>query len=110
MAYDEATAERVRAALKRRRSVVERKMFGGLAFMLDEHMCCGVLDDALVLRLGEEGAKHALKRKHTRPMDFTGRPMKSMVFVDAAGIARDDALLAWIDQAVMFARSLPKKS
>ncbi len=109
MAYDEKTAQRVRETLKRRRGVTEKKMFGGIAFMLNGNMCCGVLDKDLVLRLGDTAAATALKRPHTRPMDFTGRPMKTMVYVAATGFKTDDALKGWVTRAVEFAKSLPAK-
>lgn len=109
MPYDEATADRVRTALKRTPRLSEKKMFGGIAFLINGHMACGVLKKTLVLRLGNEGAANALKEKHTRPMDFTGRPMKSMLYVEPPGFCTDDALKAWLKRAVTFARSLPPK-
>ncbi len=109
MAYQEAAAERIRAVLKRRKGITERKMFGGLAFMLNGNMVCGVNQTDLVLRLGEAGTAEALKEPHTRDMDFTGKPLKSMVYVDAAGYKSDAQLKAWIERALKFARTLPKK-
>lgn len=109
MAYDEALAQRIREALARRKGVSERKMFGGIAFMLNGNMCCGVLEKKLMLRLGPKGAQQALKEPHTKPMDFTGRPMKSMLYVTAAGWKDEDDLQGWLDRAVKFARSLPAK-
>lgn len=84
-------------------------MFGGLAFLVNGHMACGVQGTALVLRLGAEGAAAARRRPHVRPMDFTGRPLASMVYVDAAGCRRDADLRAWVDEAVRFARGLPTR-
>jgi TfoX/Sxy family transcriptional regulator of competence genes len=89
--------------------VSERKMFGGLAFLVAGNMACGIVGDDLMLRLGEEGADAALDEPHTRPMDFTGRPMKSMVYVAPAGLAREQELRAWVDRGVAYARSLPSK-
>jgi TfoX/Sxy family transcriptional regulator of competence genes len=109
MAFDEATAERVRAALGRQQGLSERKMFGGLAFLHNGNMCCGVVKDQLMLRLGEQGAAEALARPHTRPMDFTGKAIKTMVYVEPAGIAADRDLRAWVRRAVDFAASLPAK-
>ncbi len=109
MSYDEQLAERVRIALWERSGVAEVRMFGGLCFTLHAHMCCGVLGDLLVLRLGEEGAAQALAREHTRPMDFTGRPSKSIIYVEPAGHRTDRALHSWIDEAVGFASTLPGK-
>jgi TfoX/Sxy family transcriptional regulator of competence genes len=78
LAYNEELASRVREILAEIGDVAERKMFGGIAFMVSGHMCCGVINDDLVLRLGPEAAQKALKHPHVRPMDFTGRPMKDM--------------------------------
>ena len=109
MAFDESVAARVRKALARQKGRTERKMFGGLMFLVDGHMCCGVLRDELVLRLGPQGAADALKEPHTRPMDFTGRPSTGMVYVEPAGFASDAALRSWVRAAVRFVKSLPPK-
>jgi len=85
VAYDEQLADRVRDVLLPEPDLTQRKMFGGLAFMLEGHMCCGVVRDELMLRLGIDGAEEALGRDHVRPMDFTGKPMTGMVFVSAEG-------------------------
>lgn len=110
MAYDERTAERIRHAVRRRRGVSERRMFGGLCFLLNGHMCCGLVGADLVLRLGEEGAADALLEPATRPMDFTGTPLKSMVYVAPAGYSTDEALAAWLARAMRFVRTLPPKT
>lgn len=109
MAYDEELAGRIRRALAGRAGVGERKMFGGLAFMLAGHMCCGVVGNELVLRLGPEGTEAALEKPHTRPMDFTGRPLKGFVFVAREGAGTDEAVQHWVEQAAAFAESLPPK-
>ena len=109
MAYDEQLAERIREVLLGESGVSERKMFGGIAFMVDGHMACGIVGDDLMLRLGSEGADAALDRPHVRPMDFTGRPMSGMVYVEPTGVG-GVALEAWIREAVTFARSLPLKT
>jgi len=108
MAYDEALADRVREALEGEEGVTERKMFGGIAFMVDGHMACGIVGDDLMLRLGDERADEALDRPHVRPMDFTGRPMSTMVLVEPAGL-RGAALGTWVGEAVAYARALPPK-
>lgn len=108
MAYDEQLADRIRDVLAGQAGVTERKMFGGIAFMVDGHMACGIVRDDLMLRLGAEGADAALARPHVREMDFTGRPMTGMVYVEAAGL-RGVALRNWVDKAVTHARSLPPK-
>lgn len=108
MAYDERLAERVRAALAGENGLTERKMFGGLAFMLDGNMACGIVKDELMLRLGPEGADTALDSPHVRQMDFTGRPMTGMVFVGRAGL-EGVALEGWVEQATAYVRTLPPK-
>ncbi|MGW7363545.1 TfoX/Sxy family protein [Streptomyces sp. NPDC054841] len=108
MPYDEALAERVRGVLAPTDDVNERKMFGGLAFLLGGSMFCGVVHDELMIRLGPDGAAEALVRPGVRPMDFTGRTMKSMVFVAYDELA-GPALADWVSQAAAFARTLPSK-
>lgn len=110
MAYDEGLAERVRAALEDEvPGTTERKMFGGLAFLLDGHMVCGVAGESLMLRLGPEGGDAALAEPHTRPMDFTGKPMRGMVYVEPEGIAEDAELADWVGRALEFVMTLPPK-
>jgi TfoX/Sxy family transcriptional regulator of competence genes len=109
MAYDERLAERIRGALAGWKTVSEKRMFGGIAFLLRGNMCCGVIQDLLVLRLGPRGAETALRRLHAREMDFTGRPMKGMVYVEPGGIETDAELQEWLEQAVQFVQTLPGK-
>ena len=109
MAYDEAVAERVRSALGKNPDVVEKRMFGGIAFMVRGNMCCGVIGDRLMLRVGPKGYETALSRLHARAMDFTGRPMKGLVYVEPAGFASPGDLKDWIERAMEFALSLPAK-
>lgn len=109
MAYDEQLAARIRDVLAGVEGVSERKMFGGLAVMVDGHMACGIVGHDLMLRLGPEGAEKALHRRHVRPMDFTGRPTTGMVYVEPAGV-RGAALRTWVEQAVSYARALPPKA
>ncbi len=87
----------------------ERRMFGGLAFMIDGHMGCGVVGDALMLRVGPDGYQDALARPHARPMDFTGRPLTGMVYVDPAGFRTEKALVSWIGRALSFIQTLPAR-
>ena len=109
MAYDEELARRVREHLGRRRQVVERRMFGGLAVMLRGHMCCGVVGGDLMVRVGADAYEAALEQPHARPMDFTGKPLKGFVFVGSKGTASAEDLKRWIDTAVKFVQSLPAK-
>jgi TfoX/Sxy family transcriptional regulator of competence genes len=109
MAFDEALADRVRGVLSSCADATERKMFGGIAFMLGGNMAVGVIGDDLMVRLGPTDAEKALKAPNTRPMDFTGRPMKGMIFVESAGVEADEDLAAWVEAGADFAASLPPK-
>ena len=107
MAYDEKLAGRVREALGERPGLTERKMFGGLAFMLGGNMCCGIVKDELMVRVGADRHAEALAQPNARPMDFTGRSMKGMVFVSEDGCRTAASLRRWVDLGATFALSLP---
>ncbi len=109
MPYDEHLEERIDRVLKRRRGIATKKMFGGLCYLLHGNMVCGIVGETLMLRLGNEGAEAALAEPHTRPMDFTGRPLRSMLYVDPGGIESDAELEAWVERALAFAQTLPPK-
>ncbi len=109
MAYDEALAARIRTAFEGQPAVIEKKMFGGVAFMVDGNMACGVTSDELMVRVGPDNYEDALSRPHARPMDFTGRPMRGMVYVSRPGFESDQDLAAWVESGASFARSLPAK-
>lgn len=109
MAYDEELAARVKEILQEVVDPSERKMFGGIAFMVNGHMCCGVIKEDLVLRLDPVSASKALEGPNIRPMDFTGRPMKGFVFVSAEGTATEARLRRHIKSALAFVESLPPK-
>ena len=109
MAYDEELAERVRLALAGREGLSEKRMFGGIAFMLHGNMSCGIVKDQLMVRVGPERHAEALAQPHARPMDFTGRPMKGMVYVGPEGLRSDADLNAWLRRAVEFTETLPPK-
>ena len=93
----------------KRSGVTQKRMFGGLAFMLHGNLCCGVMKDRIMLRLGPEGLNAALHPPHTEPMDFTGHPMKSMFYVRPEGYESDADLEMWIEKAIRFGRTLPPK-
>jgi TfoX/Sxy family transcriptional regulator of competence genes len=107
VSYDERLAERVRSVLGERARASERKMFGGLAFLVAGHMACGIVGKDLMVRVGPERYEKALARRHVRPMDFTGRPLRGMVYVEPAGLRSRAALSRWIAPALEFVRSLP---
>ena len=109
MAYDESLAERVRAALASEPGVIEKKMFGGLAFMVRGHMACGIVGDELMVRVGADAYDDALGRPHASPCEFTGRPMKGMVMVGRAGFASEGDLATWVESGAAFARTLPAR-
>jgi TfoX/Sxy family transcriptional regulator of competence genes len=109
VAYDEALSERIRLALAGRDGITERKMFGGIGFMLNGNMCCGVHGEELIVRLGPEGGDRALDEPHTRPMDFTGRPMTGLVMVEPAALEADQELERWVDRAIGYVSVLPPK-
>jgi TfoX/Sxy family transcriptional regulator of competence genes len=105
VAYDEALASRVRVVLDRRDDVSERRMFGGIAFMVGDRMACGVTNDDLMVRVGKDAHDDALAEPHTRPMDFTGRPMRGYIYVSSDGTAADADLARWVNRAVDFVTS-----
>ena len=110
MAYDEGLAARVREILEEQVVPDERKMFGGIAFMVNGHMCCGVLKEDLMLRLDPDVAKTALRDPNVRPMDFTGRPMKNFVFVSPQGTKTEARLRRHVQSSLDFVEALPAKS
>lgn len=110
MAYDEGIAERLRDAYAETPDVIEKKMFGGLAFMVSGHMSCGVVDETLMVRVGPERYADALSQPHAREMDFTGKPLKGFVYVDPAGFESDEALASWVATSLAFVGSLPPKT
>ena len=109
MPYNEVLAQRVRATSAEHAAVDEKKMFGGLVFMLNGNMCCGIVHDDLMVRVGPQRHAKALAQPHAREMDFTGSRMRSMVMVAAAGLDNDADLEAWVQRAVAFVSELPAK-
>jgi TfoX/Sxy family transcriptional regulator of competence genes len=109
VAYDEALAERVRSLLAPRQDVTERKMFGGITWMLRGNMACGVLGDDIAVRLSHEDADRALAEPHTRRFDMTGRPARGFIVVAGEAVTRDDELARWVDAGADHALSLPAK-
>jgi TfoX/Sxy family transcriptional regulator of competence genes len=106
MAYDEKLAGRIRRVIGPRDDVTEKKMFGGLAFLRDGKMFCGIVDDDLMVRVGPERYESALAEAHVRPMDFTGRPMKGYVFVGSAGSRTEKAVKKWVELSSAFVATL----
>jgi TfoX/Sxy family transcriptional regulator of competence genes len=109
MAFDEALAVRVRNVLPDGESVIEKRMFGGIAFLLNGNMCCGVRGDELIVRLDPAHAEDALGEPHVRVFDLTGRGMKGWVRIASDRLGTDGELQAWVSRGVEFAASLPAK-
>ena len=101
MAYDEFLADRIRAVLKEKGiTSEEKKMMGGLAFMVNDKMCVGIIKNGLMARIDPEIYQEALTKKGCREMDFTGRPMKGFVMVEPEGIDMDEDLSYWVQLAL----------
>lgn len=109
MAYDDHLADRIRSALGDRTDVSERKMFGGLAFLVSGHMCVGIVGDDLMVRVGKDAFEKAVSAPDARPMDFTGRPSTGMVYVAPAGVKTGAALRKWIDKGLAYTAALPPR-
>ena len=128
MSYDEGLAERIREMITlvvppsggldpqsgppqggTMNLYTEKKMFGGLCFMVSGHMCCGIVGDTLMARVGPDQYEVCLDLPHVRKMDFTGRPMRGMLYVDPDGIAEDDALSEWLGRCLSFVHTLPAR-
>jgi hypothetical protein len=110
MAYDEGLAERIRAVLDGDARVTEKRVFGGIAFLLDGKMFVGVVKDELMVRVGPAGYEGALQDRHARAMDFTGRPMAGYVFVAPEGTSEEAALGRWVGLGRSFAATLAGKA
>jgi hypothetical protein len=108
MPYDEDLAARVRSALARKKNFAEKKMFGGVGWLLNGNMCVGVWKRWLIARLGDESAD-ALREPHTKPFDITGKVLSGWVMVEPAALATDEALRDWVNRCVAFVRTLPAK-
>ncbi|MCX7399487.1 MAG: TfoX/Sxy family protein [Planctomycetales bacterium] len=109
MAASKLLVERIRYVLSRRRGITEKKMFGGVCFLLNRNMLVAVWNDSLIARLGVERAEIALTEPDIREMDLTGRPMKGWIIVGQDGIDSDQQLTRWIDLSLTFVRTLPAK-
>ena len=109
MSYDEGLAQRIREQLQERNDVEEKKMFGGLCFMVSSHMCCGIIKETLMARVGPDNYEKFLAMKHVSEMDFTGKPMKGMIYVSPQGLESDSGLAKWVSICTGFVESLPPK-
>ncbi len=110
MAYDEGLAERIRGILADRLDVSEKRMFGGIAFMVRGHMAVGIVKDDLMVRVGPQAHDRLVRQRNARAMDFTGRPMKGFLFVASSGLDADADLERWVEHGLTFVASLPAKT
>jgi hypothetical protein len=109
MAFDETLAQRIRQRLGKRRGLIEKKMFGGIGFMLGGNMACGVHGQDMIVRVDPEETDKALGEPHTRQFDLTGRPMKGWILVEPTGLGTDALLGKWVGVGAEYAESLPPK-
>jgi TfoX/Sxy family transcriptional regulator of competence genes len=109
MAFSESLATRIRDTLLRRRGIEEKKMFGGVGFLLNGNMLVGVWKDSLIVRLGPDAGAAALREEQVREFDITGKPMKGWALVEPDGIESNDQLRTWIERATAFVETLPAK-
>jgi TfoX/Sxy family transcriptional regulator of competence genes len=109
MACDESLAQRVRTILSSTPGLTEKKMFGGLGFLVHGNMAGGVHGRRLIVRVGQERYDEALSRPHASPFDLTGRPMRGWVWIDPQGVQTDEELRRWVSQGLEYALSLPPK-
>jgi len=109
MAYNKSSAERIRNEMRKNQGFVEKKMFGGVCFLLNGNMACGILNDDIIVRVGKVAYEDCLALSHTRQFDMTGRPMTGWVMVSPEGYQSDAELKAWLQRGIDFAQSLPPK-
>jgi TfoX/Sxy family transcriptional regulator of competence genes len=109
MAYNEKLSQRIKRLLQETRGIENKKMFGGIGFLLHGNMACGILNDYLIIRVGPDGYEDALALPHTRKFDITGRAMKGWIMVAKDGCSSDEELSVWVGRGLAFAASLPKK-
>ncbi len=109
MPYDEALAAKVRKLLGRRKNLVEKKLFGGVGFLLNGNICCCAWKEFLILRLGDDAARQVLAEEHARPFDITGRPMRGWAMIEPVGWQNEADLRRWVAWAVEFTSALPSK-
>jgi TfoX/Sxy family transcriptional regulator of competence genes len=109
MPYSRTLVDRVRRIVAARRGRDEKKMFGGVGFLLHGNLLVGVWEQSLIVRLGTEQARAALRQPHVKPFDITGRPLKGWAMVEPEGIDDDEQLQRWIEAAEEFVATLPAK-
>ena len=109
MAFSEPLAARIRDILAGKKGVEEKKMFGGVGFLLKGNLLVGVWKESLIVRLGADDGEEALREPHVKVFDITGRPMKGWILVEPGGVEDDEQLSAWVQRALKFVGALPSK-
>jgi TfoX/Sxy family transcriptional regulator of competence genes len=109
MAFNDNLANRIRKQLNRHKTLAEKKMFGGLCFLLNGNMCCGIIGNELIIRSTPEEAETLLAKNHTRIFDFSGRPMKGWIYVEASGMKSVRDLEHWLQISLNYVKTLPAK-
>ena len=109
MPYSQDLADRIRRQLTRRKNIEEKKMFGGVGYLLKGNMCVGVWKDSLIARVGPEAYEDLLQEPFVQEFDITGRAMTGWVLVESEGVSDDEQLRSWIDRAIKFVSGLPAK-
>lgn len=109
MSFNEKLADRIHSLLKERSRMSAKKMFGGIGFLLNGHLCCGVYKDNLILRVGKNMAETLLNEEHVKDFDITGRAMKGWVMVESEGYQNDRDLIEYVKLSVKFVKTLPAK-
>ena len=109
MSYDEGLAERLRDALADAPNISEKKMFGGLCLMVSGNMCCGIVDETLMARVGADQYEECLGLPYAREMDFTGKPLGGLIYVNSDGISEDEDLNSWVKRCLVFVNTLSGK-
>lgn len=109
MNYDEQLAARIAEVLKGKRTVSQRKMFGGLCFLLNGNMLCGIAKGKLVARVGPEYYEDALRSKYAMLMDCTGKSLKGMIYVLPKGVESKASVRKWVEKSLAYVQTIPKK-
>ena len=110
MVFDEGLAQRIDEHFTHRTDLVKKRMFGGLCYMLSDHMCCGIIADKLMARVGPAQYPIVLNEPYVTEMDFTGKPVNGIVYVLPEGLTEDTDLEHWLARCEAFAQSLPPKA
>ena len=109
MAFDENLQLKIDKAIARKRGISSKRMFGGLCYLCNGNMFCGIVGEKLMARVGPDAYDAALKEPFVSEMDFTGKPMKGMIYIHPKGIADEKSIKKWIEASLAFVKTLPKK-